>query len=64
MWHDPIVGEVRKVREAHAAQHNFELKRIYLDLKKAEQKSKHQKVSFAPKRIKPIKAETKPALSG
>lgn len=63
MWQDPIVGKVRKVREAHAAHHNFDLKRIYLDLKKAEQKSEHQKVSFAPKRIKPIKRETNPALS-
>ena len=63
MWQDPIVGEVRKVRDTHAARYNFDLKAIYLDLKKAEQKSERRKVSFSPKRIKPIKTEDKPALS-
>jgi hypothetical protein len=59
MWQDPIVTEVRQVREAHAAQYNFDLRAIYLDLKKAEQKSEHQKVSFAPKRIGSLKTESK-----
>jgi len=63
MWQDPIVKEVRQVRETHTAQYNFEVRAIYLELKKAEQKSKRRKVSFAPKRIKPIKTEAKPALS-
>lgn len=63
MWQDPIVGEVRKVREAHAARYNFDLRAIYLELRRAEQKSRRRKVSFSPKRIKPIKTETKPALS-
>jgi hypothetical protein len=63
MWQDPIVTEVRKVREAHAAQFNFDLQAIYLALKEAEQKSQRKKVSFPPKRIPSVK-ETKPALSG
>ncbi|HMQ52072.1 MAG TPA: hypothetical protein PKE64_03450 [Anaerolineae bacterium] len=63
MWQDPIVGEVRRLREAHAAQYNFDLKAIYLDLKKAEQQSEHRKVTFAPKRIKPDKSATKSAIS-
>lgn len=55
MWNDPIVEEVRKNREAYAAKFNFNLQAIYEDLKKAEQKSKHKKVSFKPK--KPIKVD-------
>jgi hypothetical protein len=52
---DEIVEEVRKNREAYAAQFNFDLQAIYDDLKKAEQKSKCKKVSFEPK--KPVKIE-------
>lgn len=63
MWQDPIVGEVRQIRETHAAQYNFDLRAIYLDLKKAEQKSEHRKVNFAPKRIKSVKTTTKPTIS-
>ena len=63
MWQDPIVGEVRKARETHAARYNFELKAIYLDLKKAEQKSEHRKMSFSPKRIKPFETEAKTIVS-
>ena len=63
MWQDPIVEEVRKVREGHAARYNFDLRRIYQELKKAEQQSASRKVTFAPKRIKPIKTESNPALS-
>ncbi|GEM_PF-857378 len=33
---DPIVAEVRKVREAHALRHGNDLRRIYADMKKAE----------------------------
>jgi len=36
MKSDPIVAEVRKVREAHAMRHGNDLRRIYADLKKAE----------------------------
>jgi hypothetical protein len=54
MWQDPIVTEVRKIREAHAAKYNFELRAIYEALKQAEQKSKRQKVTFSPKRITPV----------
>ena len=54
MWQDPIVGEVRQIRETHAAQFNFDLRAIYLALKKAEQKNKRKKVAFSPKRITPV----------
>ncbi len=36
MMNDEIVDEVRAIREAHAAQFNYDLRAIYEDLKKSE----------------------------
>lgn len=33
---DPIVDEVRRVRDAHAASFNYDLNAIFLDIKKRE----------------------------
>jgi hypothetical protein len=33
MWKDPIVEEVRRIREEHAARFGYDLKAIYEDLK-------------------------------
>ena len=33
---DPIVDEVRRVRDAHAARFNYDLHAIFLDIKKRE----------------------------
>jgi hypothetical protein len=33
---DPIVDEVRRVRDAHAANFNYDLRAIFLDIKKRE----------------------------
>jgi hypothetical protein len=51
MWEDPIVEEVRKAREAHAAQFNYDLQAIYQDLKEQEKKSGRTFVSYPPKRM-------------
>lgn len=49
MKSDPIVEEVRKVREAHAAKFNYDLSAICADLKKKEQNAVHPVVSRQPK---------------
>jgi hypothetical protein len=36
---DPIVDEVRKVRDAHAARFNYDLDAIFQDIKEREKKS-------------------------
>lgn len=36
---DPIVDEVRRVRDAHAARFNYDLDAIFQDIKKREQES-------------------------
>lgn len=51
---DPIVDEVRKAREAHAAQFQYDLVAICRDLKKKERQSGHPVVSKPPRlRLKP-----------
>ena len=49
MKKDPIVEEIRKVREQHAAKFNYNLDDIVTDLKKKEKKAKQKVVSLPPK---------------
>jgi hypothetical protein len=49
MKKDPIVEEVRRIREAHTAKFNCDLKAICADLKKKEKGCEHPVVSFPPK---------------
>lgn len=51
MPQDEIVAEIRKHREAHTAQCNYDLDVIYKAFKEAEARSAHQKLSFPPRRI-------------
>jgi hypothetical protein len=43
---DPIVEEVRRVRDAHAARFNYDLDAIFRDIKEQEKKSRRKFVSF------------------
>lgn len=63
MWQDPIVEEVRQVREAHAAQYNFDLHAIYQALKEQEDQNEREKVVFTARRIPPLKQEMKSAVA-
>lgn len=57
MWNDPIVDEVRKIRDEHAARFGYDLKRIFADLREQERKSDRQYVTRPPKRpIAPARA--------
>jgi hypothetical protein len=49
MINDPIVEEVRKVREAHAAKFGYDLRAIYEDLKIQEKKSDRKFVTLPPR---------------
>jgi len=51
MFKDPIVEEVRKIRETHAEQFNYDLDAIFNDLKKKEKLSNHKIISRIPKYI-------------
>jgi hypothetical protein len=48
---DPIVDEVRRIRDAHAARFNYDLGAIFRDLKEQERKSGRKFVSFGPRKI-------------
>jgi hypothetical protein len=38
---DPIVDEVRRIRDAHAARFNYDLDAIFRDIKEREKESGH-----------------------
>ena len=50
MHKDPIVEEVRKVRQAHAARFNYDIEAIVRDLRKKERRQGHKVVSLPSKR--------------
>ena len=50
MAKDPIVDEVRRVREALAARHGFDVQAILAASKKRQRRSAHKVVSFVPKK--------------
>ena len=56
MWQDPIVAEIRQIRQEHAARFGLDLKTIYEALKEQEKQGHRKKVSFPPQRV-PVVAE-------
>jgi hypothetical protein len=46
MWDDPIVDEVRKVRDTHAKKFNYDLRAIVADLKKQQKASGNKFVTL------------------
>ena len=50
MWKDPIVEEVRRVRERHAAKYNYDLDAICKALREEQQAGGRKVVSFPPKK--------------
>ena len=63
MQDDPIVNEVRKVREAYAARFNYDLEAIFEDLKRQERESGRTFVSFPPRRIGKVASSASPPRS-
>ena len=50
MWEDPIVDEVRKVRQEHAARFDYDLAAICRDLKEQEERGGRRVVVLEAKR--------------
>ena len=50
-WRDPIVEEIRKVREEHAARFGFDLDAIVADFRKREQEGPYKVVTLPPRRV-------------
>ena len=53
---DPIVDDVRRIRDAHAAQFGYDLDAIYRDIKEQERKSGLQFVAGVAWQAKPSQA--------
>ena len=61
MSEDPIVAEVRRIREEHAATYDYDLDKIFASLKEREKRSKRKLASYPPR---PPKAVAAGARSG
>jgi len=48
---DPIVEEVRRIRDEHAAMFNYDLEAIVADLKRSEAERDWPRASFALRRV-------------
>jgi hypothetical protein len=54
-WTDEIVEEVRQAREAYAAQFDYDLKRMFEDLKKKEEENPTHRA-----KVQPLKPQKRP----
>jgi len=59
MFRDPIVEEVRAIRDAFAKEHGYNVKAIVRALQKEEAESGRRLVSLQPKRLKKKQPERK-----
>ncbi len=55
---DPIIAEIRQVREAHAKRFNYDVYAILRNLKERQIKSGRKTVSLPPKRLKLVEQTT------
>ena len=51
MWHDPVVEELRKIREEHARKFDYDLHAICEDIRQRQGKSGHTVVSRSPREV-------------
>jgi hypothetical protein len=49
MWKDPIVEEIRRLREQYASQFNYDIDSLFRDIQKRQDKAGKKLVSFAPR---------------
>lgn len=52
MWKDPIVEEVRRIRDELAARFNYDIKSIVENARKEQKASGRKVVSFPPRKPK------------
>ncbi len=53
MWKDPIVEEVRKVRDSYARKFNYDIGAICDNLRREERASRRKFISHPPRRVEP-----------
>ena len=50
MWTDPIVEEIRRIRDEHAESFNYDIDEMFRELKEQERRSGRRFVTLSPKR--------------
>jgi hypothetical protein len=50
MWDDPVVEEVRRIRDQYAAQFGYDLDAILRDLEQREESNQRETVALPPKK--------------
>jgi hypothetical protein len=60
MWKDPIVEEVRAIRDAIAKKHNYNLREIIAHLQKRSRDAGRKTVTLRRKRVAKPAARAKP----
>jgi len=63
-WHDPVVEEVRRVREQQAAELDYDLTALFERARRCQKQSKRKTVSFADAASSDKRPERQPPLSG
>ena len=51
MWVDPIVEEIRQIREAYAAKFNYDIEAIVKDIQRQQKESGREFVTLPKKRL-------------
>ena len=51
---DPIVEEIRRIRQEHAKRFGYDLDAIFEDLREKERKSRRKIVSRKPRPVRPV----------
>jgi hypothetical protein len=64
MSRDPLVAEIRAIREAFAGQFHYDVEAIYRYLKGQETKSLRKTVSLPPRRVEASRADDPRPQSG
>ncbi len=62
MWKDPVVEEVRAVRDEYAKRFEYDIEAICRNLREQERMSGREAIALPPKRIVPGKSD--PGTSG
>ena len=60
MWRDPIVEEIRQLRQLYAAQFHHDLKAICRDLRERQKKGGRQVVTLPPRPARDVKTDGQP----
>ena len=63
-WHDPVVEEVRRVREQQAAALDYDLRALFERARRRQKQSKRKTVSFADAASSDKRPECQAALTG